>query len=224
MAEPVPAAAKPSILVQLDVDPQPSVFDGVVAVDSGRRPPVPPRRGRAGLGPRPGLRRPVHQRAGRPEAIGPLRRRLGRGGGRGGPRGGQGVLLRARSGSRSSSTPTARTRRPPPPSWRPWRGRAGPSKGSRPPCWPGPGRSASESPASWAGSGPRSPSARDRSPRPGPPRTRSGRSPGGPSPRSRALGRIRPARRAGRDLGRGRRRGLRASRSCRSRPSGGCPT
>jgi hypothetical protein len=33
----MPAAAgpKPSILVQLDTDPQPSVFDGVVAVDSG---------------------------------------------------------------------------------------------------------------------------------------------------------------------------------------------
>ena len=27
--------AKPSILIQLDTDPQPSVFDGVVAVDSG---------------------------------------------------------------------------------------------------------------------------------------------------------------------------------------------
>ena len=33
MAE--PAGDKPSILIQLDVDPQPSVFDGVVAVDSG---------------------------------------------------------------------------------------------------------------------------------------------------------------------------------------------
>ena len=33
MAE--PGAVKPSILIQLDVDPQPSVFDGVVAVDSG---------------------------------------------------------------------------------------------------------------------------------------------------------------------------------------------
>jgi hypothetical protein len=29
------AAEKPKILIQLDVDPQPSVFDGVVAVDSG---------------------------------------------------------------------------------------------------------------------------------------------------------------------------------------------
>jgi hypothetical protein len=29
------APAKPTILIQLDVDPQPSVFDGVVAVDSG---------------------------------------------------------------------------------------------------------------------------------------------------------------------------------------------
>ena len=29
------AEAKPKILIQLDVDPQPSVFDGVVAVDSG---------------------------------------------------------------------------------------------------------------------------------------------------------------------------------------------
>src|ERR1700735_953140 len=28
-------ADKPSILIQLDTDPQPSVFDGVVAVDSG---------------------------------------------------------------------------------------------------------------------------------------------------------------------------------------------
>ena len=26
---------RPSILIQLDVDPQPSVFDGVVAVDAG---------------------------------------------------------------------------------------------------------------------------------------------------------------------------------------------
>jgi methylenetetrahydrofolate/methylenetetrahydromethanopterin dehydrogenase (NADP+) len=30
-----PSGAKPSILIQLDTDPQPSVFDGVVAVDSG---------------------------------------------------------------------------------------------------------------------------------------------------------------------------------------------
>jgi hypothetical protein len=30
-----PGADKPSILIQLDVDPQPSVFDGVVAVDAG---------------------------------------------------------------------------------------------------------------------------------------------------------------------------------------------
>ena len=29
------ATEKPKILIQLDVDPQPSVFDGVVAVDSG---------------------------------------------------------------------------------------------------------------------------------------------------------------------------------------------
>ena len=27
--------SKPSILIQLDTDPQPSVFDGVVAVDAG---------------------------------------------------------------------------------------------------------------------------------------------------------------------------------------------
>ncbi len=33
MAEPLPS--KPSILIQLDTDPQPSVFDSVVAVDSG---------------------------------------------------------------------------------------------------------------------------------------------------------------------------------------------
>lgn len=33
MADPAPP--KPSILIQLDVDPQPSVFDGVVAVDAG---------------------------------------------------------------------------------------------------------------------------------------------------------------------------------------------
>ena len=32
MSDPRP---KPSILIQLDTDPQPSVFDGVVAVDSG---------------------------------------------------------------------------------------------------------------------------------------------------------------------------------------------
>jgi methylenetetrahydrofolate/methylenetetrahydromethanopterin dehydrogenase (NADP+) len=32
---PTPASTKPTILIQLDVDPQPSVFDGVVAVDSG---------------------------------------------------------------------------------------------------------------------------------------------------------------------------------------------
>ena len=30
-----PESAKPTILVQLDTDPQPSVFDGVVAVDAG---------------------------------------------------------------------------------------------------------------------------------------------------------------------------------------------
>jgi hypothetical protein len=30
-----PASNKPTVLIQLDVDPQPSVFDGVVAVDSG---------------------------------------------------------------------------------------------------------------------------------------------------------------------------------------------
>jgi hypothetical protein len=36
MAAPTPATGpKPSILIQLDSDPQPSVFDGVVAVDSG---------------------------------------------------------------------------------------------------------------------------------------------------------------------------------------------
>src|SRR5579883_1375954 len=29
------SSTKPTILVQLDTDPQPSVFDGVVAVDSG---------------------------------------------------------------------------------------------------------------------------------------------------------------------------------------------
>ena len=39
---------KPTILVQLDTDPQPSVFDRVVAVDAGRRAPVQLRRRHAG--------------------------------------------------------------------------------------------------------------------------------------------------------------------------------
>ena len=82
-------AAKPTILIQLDTDPQPSVFDGVVAVDAGRRPPVPPRRRDARDGPRPGLRGPVHARAGRPARHGDLHRRLERRGRRGGPRGRQ---------------------------------------------------------------------------------------------------------------------------------------
>ncbi len=35
MSQPTTSQAKPKILVQLDIDPQPSVFDGVVAVDAG---------------------------------------------------------------------------------------------------------------------------------------------------------------------------------------------
>ena len=90
----MPERTKPTILVQLDTDPQPSVFDARGGGRRGRRPPVPPRRGHAGERPRPGLRGPVHPGPGRPAPHGDLRRRLGRGGRRGGPGGGEEDLLR----------------------------------------------------------------------------------------------------------------------------------
>ena len=122
---PMPSPAKPTILIQLDTDPQPSVFDGVVAVDAG-------------------VDHLFRHGGVRPEAVrdlvyGALFTR--------GPAdlnrtaifvGGSDVaageavlkavtedLLRRLPRLGPASTPTAATPRPPRPCWPPWKGRAG---------------------------------------------------------------------------------------------------
>ena len=129
---------KPTILVQLDTDPQPSVFDAVVGVDAGvdhllRHGGVEPEAVRDLVygalftrGPTTSIARPSSSAA---RTWRPARRswRPSR------------DASSATSASRSCSTPTAPTPRPPPPSWPPSRGRAGRCKGRERPSSPPPG-------------------------------------------------------------------------------------
>ena len=134
-------ATKPTILVQLDTDPQPSVFDGVVAVDAG----VDHLFRHGGVRPE-SVRDLVH---GALFTRGPAdlhRTALFVGGSD--VAAGEAVLKAVTrdasspaSASRSCSTPTAPTPRPPRPSWRPWKGSGGVAR-RRP------------APPSWAATGP----------------------------------------------------------------------
>ncbi len=136
-------ATKPKILIQLDTDPQPSVFDAVVAVDAG----VDHLFRHGGVTPaersRPGLRGPVHAGPGRPARHRDLCRRLERRGRRGGAGGRQEDVLRPvpgvgalrrqrrqhdRGGGRARGLAELSAAR---------------SRASRQPCWRRPARSAS---------------------------------------------------------------------------------
>ena len=143
---PMPST-KPKILVQLDTDPQPSVFDAVVAVDAGVDHLL--RHG----GVTPGMSAtwstgPCSPR-GRPTCTA---RRVFVGGSD--VSAGEAVLeavkrpSSGRSGSRSYSTPTGPTPRRPPRRWRPLWSSGGTLQGLRR-FWGRPGRSASGSPGCW---------------------------------------------------------------------------
>ena len=159
------ASTKPKILIQLDTDPQPSVFDAVVAVDAGvdhlfRHGGVTPENVRDLVYGALFTRGPADL-----HGHGDLHRRLGRGGRRGGAGGGQGDVLRPVPGlgalRRQRRQHDGRG------------GRAGglaglrrlARRGSRRRSWRRPARSASASPGCWPGWGRRSPSARAARPR-----------------------------------------------------------
>ena len=109
---------KRKILIQLDSDPHPSVFDRVVAIDAGADELF----SYGGVKPeqvqRPGPRGHLHARAEGPEAHRHLHRRQRRGGRRDScwPRRASTCCRSSACASRCCSTPTAPTPPPPPPS------------------------------------------------------------------------------------------------------------